>query len=130
MKNWFDKFSGSVKIALFMYAFGVLAFVLLIPFFFFQLMDITLGALLGGITSGSMYLLSNVAEKSDAQKGNATLTIIMQGVRFFVVAGVMVLISLMYFKWDMKIFNPFSYIALYTVSVVVNVIVMLHERNR
>ena len=130
MKEWFSKLSGSVKIALLMYALAVLSFALLIPFFFFQMMDIPLGAFLGGTISGTMYLLSSLAEASDAKKGNATLTIMMQGMRFIVVAGVMVVISLMYFKWDMKIFNPFAYIALYTVSVVVNVIVMLRERNK
>ena len=130
MKKWLDKYSSTTKIAILMYALGVLVFVLLTPFFFFNLMDIPLGALLGGTITGSLYLLSSAAEKSDEKKGNATLTIIVQSARFFVIAGVMVLISFMYFRWDMKIFNPFSYIALYTASVVINVIIMLVERNK
>ena len=130
MREWFTSLRVTYKIALIEAVSGIIGFLLLVPFFFFGYMDIPLGVLLGGELIGLLYFFSGLAEEKDDEGGRATLTIIMMGVRLAVIAGVLILIIFMSKKWGLNIFNPFAYVAIYTVSVVINAIVMIKERSK
>lgn len=110
-------------VALIVYLFSLIALLCTLPFFFLQRADIPLGIVLGGIVIGSLYLLGGFAEKNDDSKHRIRFTIISIIVRFVTTAVVSVVISLMYFLWDIPLFNIFSFIAVYLVSIVVTIVV-------
>ena len=128
--KFLDKYSNSIKIAFLVALVSVCVFVLLIPCFFFSLMDVPLGVILGGVIISLTYFLIGLSEKSEVEKETIVLTTILLAVKFIITAGVLVVICFMYYRWGLPIFNPFAYVGVYTLAILINVIIHIKERKQ
>ena len=127
--KFLDKYNNSIKIAFLTMAISIVVFILMIPCFFFHLKDVPLGVIFGGAVISLTYLLTGLAEKKDEERGTLRLTIVMVAAKFIITAAILVVICFMYFKWGLPIFNPFAYIGVYTLALLINVIVHIKERK-
>lgn len=123
--NYFKKANNSIKTALATYAITLLALLATIFLFFQGMMDIPLGILLGGFVCGSINLASGLLEKKDDEEKSTKYSIVFIIIRFVLFLGLTVLIALMYYLWDLKIFNLFAFIGAYTVSIIILIIIHL-----
>lgn len=99
-------------------------FVITIPFFFFNLMEIPLGLILGGILGSLVYLIFSLLKN---KRISLTVTFI------FVKLGVLIALAIgdafLYYKAGIKVFNLFALLGGYLVSTVVLVIVSRKEEK-
>ena len=127
--KFLDKHTNSTQIAIYTYLASIVCFVFVTPFFFFNRMDLPLGILYGGAIIGTANLVAGLMEKKDSEKGTATLSIITIGLRFTLIAFALVLICLMYFRWNYQIFNPIAFVGVYTASLLINVFIHTRKEN-
>jgi len=127
--KFFLKLNSSFKIAILTYLVSLVGFLALLFLFFIGHMDIPLGAILAGAIIGSTNLIVGFIEKSNANKDTGVLAVIFVGVRTFIILGIMVVLALMYYRWGMPYFNIISFVAVYTVNIIITVIVHIKERR-
>lgn len=124
----FSNLNNSIKVAIYVYALSLIGFLATIFLFFQDRMDIPLGLILGGFVCGTLSLISGFLEKKDEQNHSATLSIVMIGVKLIVVVTVAIIIALMYFSWNLPIFNLVSFIAIYTLAAIFNIVLHLSTK--
>lgn len=101
----------------------LLAFVFTIPFFFFQMMDIPLGLLVGGLFQSGFFYLFHLAGR------NMKLLMAFQISRTVLLAGLTVLFAFMFNNGGLKLFNPFAFLGAYVVILIIYIILARKERN-
>ena len=129
MIQWFSNLNASIKIAILTYLMSIVGFVIFLFMFFTNMMDVPLGVLFAGGVIGTIDLITGLIEATTKNKDGAIISVGFIGVRMFLILGVMVLIALMYYRWNMPYFNLISYVAVYTLSIAFTVIVYLKERR-
>ena len=92
-------------------------------------LDIPLGFLLGLVVIGGLNLLAGLASDMDEKKGKSTFSLIMLSVRLTVIVGVMVTTALMYYRWNLPIFNIFVFVGVYTASTLFTVTAHIAKKN-
>ena len=92
--------------------------------------DIPLGIALGGVVIGGLNILTGLLEKKDEAKSSNIRTLVMIGLRLVVMVAVMIVIALMYYRWDLPLFNIFAFVGVYTVSIIILVVIFLLERRQ
>lgn len=99
-------------------------FVVATVFFFFNLMEIPLGILLGGSVSSIMYVFFGLLEGRKISK--TIIFIVLKSILFILfVLG----LAILYYKLDIKIFNPFAFMAMYLLPTVLFVFISRKENN-
>ena len=99
-------------------------FVVATVFFFFNLMEIPLGILLGGSVSSVMYVFFGLLEGRKISK--TIIFIVLKSILFILfVLG----LAILYYKLDIKIFNPFAFMAMYLLPTVLFVFISRKENN-
>ena len=93
-------------------------FALAIPFFFFKLMEIPLGILLGGVFGALIYVVFGLFEGKKLSYTVVTLIL-----KTLVFVGAFIGICVLYFKANIRIFNPFAFMAMYIVPTIVLIFV-------
>ncbi len=121
----FKEANNSIKTAFLVYTLTLICFLATIFIFFLERMDIPLGILLGGTLCGTLSLVAGLLEKKDEENQSSKYSIIMIISRFTLLIAMTILIAFMYYKWDLKIFNVFSFIGAYLVSTIILVITYL-----
>ena len=129
MIQWFSKLNASIKIAILTYLVSILGFVIFLFMFFTNMMDVPLGILFAGGVIGSINLVTGLIEEATKNKDGAIASVAFIGVRMILILGVMVLIALMYYRWNMPYFNLISYVVVYSLSIAFTVFVYLKERR-
>ena len=81
--------------------------------------DIPFGFLLSGGIISLVHVISYFLALIDLRRGTATFTILSMGIRLVVLITSLLLIILMYYKWDIKLFNVFVFIGIYTLGIIV-----------
>ena len=99
-------------------------FAIAIPFFFFKLMEIPLGILLGGIFGSLIYL---VFGKFEGRKMSYTIIALIAKTVLYV--ALFIGICALYFIAHIKIFNPFAFVAMYLIPTILLVILTRKENN-
>ena len=95
----------------------------LIPLFFIDLGDVVWGLLLGcgfGILS---YFVTGLLENKHAEHYKWAIFVAI--FRFLLFAILLILLALCYYKWDIKIFNIFSFVGGYFICLVVLIILFI-----
>ena len=69
---------------------------------------IPLGFLLSGIVISGLYVMSHFLINIDIKRATATFSIVSIALRLVIITIVMVLMALMYYRWDIKLFNIFT----------------------
>ena len=100
----------------------------LIPLFFFSLMEIPQGILLGGGIGVITYLFLGLFNNPEKPKKSLIITTIIIIVRFLVIAGILFLVGWLYYKEDMKAFNIFAVTGGYLLTIVINIILVRKEK--
>ena len=91
--------------------------------------DIPLGVIFAGGVIGTVNLVAGLIENYTQNKEGAIISVVFIGLRMFIILGVMILISLMYYRWGMPLFNVIAYVIVYTISIGITVIIHLKERK-
>ena len=102
----------------------VALFALAIPFFFFKLMEIPLGILLGGVFGALIYLVFGLFE---GRKLSYTIVILI--LKTLVYMAAFVGICVLYYKANVKIFNPFTFMVMYLIPTIVLIFVSRKGKN-
>ena len=123
--NYFKRANNSIKTAFLTYALTLVGLLATIFLFFYERMDIPLGILLGGVFCGTLSLVTGLLENLDEREATAKYTIIMIVSRFILLIAITVILSLMYYQWNVKIFNVFSFVGTYLVSTIILVVTYL-----
>ena len=123
MKQAFGKLNIYYKCSVLSGLFLIFISLSLIPLYFFGYMDIPLGFLLGGVYGVIVYFFTGLLEnkRQDYYKWAVVLSVL----RFFILAVLLVLAALCYYKWELKIFNIFSVVGGYLLSLVVLIILFV-----
>ena len=129
MKGWFGKLNNSYKVAILSSASLVVLLCLTSFLYFINYPEFPNGLLLGGFTGIISYLLMGIAEDIDSKKQKMTLSIIMTVVRFLLVASVIVLVGYLYYKKNLHIFNLFTTMGGYFISLIILITLMLKEKK-
>ena len=127
--TFFKQLNNSIKVAILTYLISIVGFLALLFLLFNGHKDIPLGVIFAGGVIGTVNLIAGLIENSVKDKDGAIISTIFIGVRTLVILGVMVLIALMYYRWNMPYFNIFAYVAIYTISIIITIIVFLKERR-
>ena len=99
-------------------------FAVAIPFFFFKLMDIPLGILIGGLFGTVLYFLIYKFEERKLQ-----LTIILIIVKFILYLLITIGLCFLYLKADIKVINPFSFMGMYIVPTILLIVFKGKEKD-
>ena len=117
--------NNSIKTAIITYLITLIGVTSTIFLFFKEMMDIPLGILLGGGVFGSLALISGLIEKKDEERDSPIYSIIMIALRFLLLVALTIIIALMYYKWNLKIFNVFAFVGAYLASIIAMIVVYL-----
>ena len=123
--RFFQEANNSIKTAIITYAFTLVGFISTIFLFFIEMMDIPLGILLGGGVFGSLALVSGLVEKKDEERTTPIYSIILIALRFLLLVALTIIIALMYYRWNLKIFNVFAFVGSYLASTIAMIVVYL-----
>ena len=93
-------------------------FALAIPFFFFKLMEIPLGILLGGVFGALIYVVFGLFEGK-----RLSYTVVTLILKTLVFVGAFIGICVLYYKAGLRIFNPFAFMAMYIIPTIVLIFV-------
>lgn len=92
--------------------------------------EIPLGFALGGAVVSTLYLIGHFLYQIDVKNGEVKYSILMIGIRNFILIGSIIVLALMYYRWDIKYFNLFAYIGIYTGGIIIFVIDHLVYKNK
>ena len=129
MKDWYLKLKLEYQVV-FWSLIGILGLViLLIPCFFFKLMEIPQGIALGGMVSVIIYLLLGLFNNPDKPKKSMVVTTVIIIIRLLVIAGILFLVGWLYYGLGFKAFNIFAVMGGYFIPLAVNIILVEKEKN-
>ena len=117
--------NNSIKTAIITYLITLVGFCSTIFLFFMGMMDVPLGILLGGGVFGSLAFISGLVEKKDEERDTPIYSIILIGLRFLLLVALTIIIALMYYRWNLKIFNVFAFVGAYLTSTIAMIVVYL-----
>lgn len=129
MKKWFLSLSQSYRTALLG---ALLVFVGLLGTlfgYFTKHPDIPNGLVLGGLVGILSYLLMGLVENYDARRGKPTLTIVVMIIRFVLIALVIVISALLWYRAKYHVFNLFSEVIGYSFSLISFIVIYLTEKK-
>lgn len=129
MINWYRTLKHDYKIAVWSLIVIVALVICLIPCFFFSLMEIPQGIALGGAIGILTYILLGIFNFEDKQIKSVIIAVVIMVLRFLLIGGVMFLVGYLYYSKGFKAFNIFAVLGGYTVTVIVNAVLTLKEKN-
>ena len=91
---------------------------------------IPFGFLLSGGIISVIYVISSILERVDVKRGSTTFSIIAIIMRLVVLLTSLALVGLMYYKWNIKLFNIFVFVGMYTAGVGVHMLVTVFRKPR
>jgi len=83
-----------------------------------DLKDIPLGFLLSGGVISLVYVLSYLFVRIDIKRGSTVFSILSLGIRLVVILTTLLLLAFMYYRWDIRLFNIFVFVGVYTASII------------
>ena len=128
MKDWYKALRLEYKIVFWSLILLAVLTLCLIPLWFFSLMEIPQGILLGGSVGIITYLLLGIFNNPEKQKESLVITTIIMIVRFLLIAGILFLVGWLYYVKDMKAFNIFAVIGGYTLTIIINIVLVIREK--
>ena len=129
MKDLYLKLKIEYKVVFWSLITVVGLFILMVPFYFFSLMEIPQGLALGGFIGVIIYLLLGLFENKDKPKKSMVITIILIAVKLLVIAGTMFLVGWLYYGLGFKAFNIFAVMLGYFISLAVHIILVEREKG-
>ena len=128
MINWFRRLNIEFQTVVWSIIVTLGLLLLMIPLFFFSLMEIPLGVALGALIGIITYLALGLVENKSKQKLSIGLTITIIVLRLLVIAGILFLVGWLYYAKEVKIFNIFAVVGGYLMTLVINIIMVRKEK--
>ena len=128
MINWFRRLNIEFQTVVWSIIVTLGLLLLMIPLFFFSLMEIPLGIALGAAIGIITYLALGLVENKSKQKLSIGLTITIIVLRLLVIAGILFLVGWLYYAKEVKIFNIFAVVGGYFMTLVINIILVRKEK--
>ncbi len=128
MKEWYAKLRLEYQVALWSSIVIVGAVILCIPFFFFSLMEIPQGILLGGALSILIYIVLGLINNEEKAKRSLVLTIVVIFLKMLLIGGLLFLVGWLYYDKGVHAFNIFAVAGAYFVPLVVHLILVRKEK--
>lgn len=94
-----------------------------------DMQDIPFGFLLAGGIIAFIHVFSFLMTLIDKRRGTTVFTIIAMIFRLVIVLASLVVVALMYYKWNIKLFNIFVFVGMYTVGVIVLCITFIFKKD-
>lgn len=130
MKKWYRSLNIYYRVVLWANVIGMIVFCLSTPLFFFGYADLPLGLLLGTIFSSVFYLLIGACEKYELKTHRVSLSVFFSFLRLLSVVGIVFLLGYLYFVLQIKIFNVFTFIGGYFITLVAFSVLILKGRGK
>ena len=92
--------------------------------------DIPLGFIFSGGVIAILYCLSYFLYRIDEAKHTNSWSIASNGIRLIIIIATMILLGLMSYRWDIKLFNIFVFVGTYTFGAVTFVILHLKANRK
>lgn len=129
MKKWFIELSNTYKTALISTFVTIIAYLSLVFAYFINQNDLPNGLIVGGLLGSLSYLVLGIVEKEDKNHQKPIWTIIVTIIRYLLIGGLIALSTYLQFKTDYKIFNVFTVLGGYFISLIVYIVIVLIERK-
>ena len=130
MKIWYEKLNIYFKTVFWTILISFGTTILLIPLFFFSLMEIPLGIVLGGIIGALYYLAAGFNQREEYRKSALTIDVILLISRFILFAGALVGVALLYYIANIHVFNIFAFVGAYLISLLIYLILGRKEGKK
>ena len=109
--KFLSKIERNLRVALLVGVITVVAIIASSYCFVTKFYEIPLGFALGGAVVSALYLVGHFLYQIDVKNGEVKYSILMIGIRNFILIGSIIVLGLMYYRWDIKYFNLFAYMA-------------------
>ena len=129
MKSWYRQLNIFFKTVFWTILIVLGITICLIPLFFFDLMEIPLGMLSGGLFGALYYLLAGFNQKQDYSRKTMIIDVVLLIVRFTLFAGAVIGLSLLYYRGNIHVINVFGFAGAYLVSMRIYLILMGKENK-
>ena len=106
-------------------AFGITSFLLTGDY-----CDIPFGFLFAGGIISLLHIASSFLVKIDIKRGSSVFSILSVVMRLVVLITALLIDTLMYYRWNIKLFNVFVFVGVYTYSVIIFMLVTILRKNR
>ena len=117
--NFFKKLGHNLSTALIILVIALIGFASSAFLISTDLRHIPFGFLLSGGILAVIHVLSHLLVKLDERRGSSIFTIISMILRLVIILTSLLLICFMYYRWDIKLFNVFVFVGMYTLGIVV-----------
>lgn len=84
-----------------------------------ELKSIPYGFLLAGGILALIHVISHLLTVIDVRRGSSIFTIISMIVRLTLTLASLLLICFMYYRWNIKLFNVFVFVGVYTAGIII-----------
>ena len=91
--------------------------------------DIPLGFVLSGGIIAFIYVLSSILKSIDERRGSSVFSIIAIILRSVLTLTSLLLLALMYYKWDIKLFNIFVFVGMYSFGIIIYMIIYIVSKK-
>ena len=122
MKDWYKNLKIEYQVSLWSAIVIVGLFILCIPFYFFSLMEIPQGILLGGGISILVYVFLGLFNNPEKPKKSLVITFVFIAIRLLVIGGILFLVGWLYYQMNVKAFNIFAVAGSYLAPIVIHLI--------
>ena len=94
-----------------------------------ELQDIPFGFLFAGGVIAAVHVISFAFNKIDERRASATFTIIAMALRLVIMLAMLIIIALMNYRWNIKLFNIFVFVGVYLVGIVVLCLTFIFDKS-
>ena len=129
MKKWFKELPNSYQTAAISSIVVVIVYLGLIFGYFINRADIPNGFIAGGFVGVLSYVLTALAEHLDSKKQKPVFGIIVIIIRFITIAALIVVSTMLQYKTEYHVLNPFTLLGGYLISLVIYLIILIRERK-
>ncbi len=125
----FKKLDHNLLTAIILVGVGMLGFIASCFLISSDLQDIPFGFLLAGGVLGAVHALSFGLNEIDRRRGAATFTIMAMFLRLMILLITIILIALMNYRWNIKLFNMFVFVGMYTLGIIVLSLTFIFDKD-
>lgn len=117
-----------IKAALLIAFVSLVGFVATLYCFFTSYMELPLGILLAGAIMFLLHFVTHELVVLDVRRGSAKFTITAIIIHNVIAVASLVLLGMLYYYWQIRLFNIFAYVAVYTIDIIIFAVLHIKEK--
>ena len=127
--NFLKKLDHNLLTAIILVSVGLLGFLASCFLISTDLQDIPFGFLLAGGFIAVVHVISYLFSIIDRKRATATFTIIAMALRLVLLLLALIFIALMNYEWNIKLFNMFVFVGMYTLGIIVLALTFIFDKD-